>query len=184
MIGFVMATYALTALVLIWLGIGSILCRRWARVLALIGAWSVLFMGILVLLFYGLLGRKVFAGLLPDEIATFALIFSMVFIAVFFVALPGAMVIFYGGRNVVATCMMRDPHTRWTDRCPMPVLGTSIWLALGSLSLLIMPICYRSVVPWFGALMSGTPATLVLTVLMVIGFYLGACPRISLKAAN
>jgi hypothetical protein len=172
MMGFILAFYGLLALALIWLGIGSILCRRWARVLLLIGAWSVLMLGIIVSIFYGMFGRKIYAGMLTDATATIVLVFSMVFQAILLIVLPGVMVLFYGSRNVIATCLARDPHTRWTDSCPMPVLATSLWLVLGSLSLLVMPICYRSVIPWFGVLVSGTPATLLLVICMVIGFYL------------
>jgi hypothetical protein len=172
MVGFVLAVYGMLALALIWLGTGSILCRRWARVLILIGAWSVLMLGIIALIFYGLFGRKLYAGMTSDATAIMVWILGMAFQAIFLVVLPGIMVLFYGSRNVIATCMARDPRTRWTDSCPMPVLATSLWLVLGSLSFLIMPLCYRSVVAWFGVLVSGTPATLLLVTCMVIGLYL------------
>src|SRR4051794_25240629 len=41
--------YAAMAIALIWLGIGSIQARRWARALLLIGSWSALGMGIVSL---------------------------------------------------------------------------------------------------------------------------------------
>ena len=171
-LGIVLAFYGLLALALIWLGIGSILCRRWARVLILIGAWSVLMLGIVVLIFYGIFGWKLYAAITTGANATILLIFSMAIQAIFLVVLPGLMVLFYGSRNVIATCVARDPHARWTDRCPMPVLATSLWLALGSLSVLFLPLCYRSVVAWFGVLLTGTPATILLMIFMALGLYL------------
>src|SRR5271156_3567557 len=41
--------YLLLAVAFIWLGIGSLLCRRWARALALIIAWTWLLSGLMVL---------------------------------------------------------------------------------------------------------------------------------------
>ena len=41
-----MAVYGLLAVALVWLGIGSIMARRWARALLLIFSWSWLIMGI------------------------------------------------------------------------------------------------------------------------------------------
>lgn len=172
MLGFVLVFYALLALVLTWLGIGSILCRRWARVLILIGAWSVLVAGIAVLIFYAVYGRRMYAGMLHDSAATLVWGFSMVFQAIFLILLPGLMVLFYGSRNVIATCIARDPHARWTDSCPIPVLATSLGFVLGSLSFLIIPAFYRSVVPCFGVLVSGAPATFILLICTGIGLYL------------
>ncbi|HTY64439.1 MAG TPA: hypothetical protein VMG30_19475 [Acidobacteriota bacterium] len=172
LLGIVLAFYGLLALAMIWLGIGSILCRRWARVLILIGAWSVLMLGIVVLIFYGIFGWKLYSGIITDANAAIILIFGMAIQAIFLIVLPGLLVFFYGSRNVIATCVARDPHTRWTDRCPMPVLATSLWLALGSLSILFLPLCYRSVVAWFGVLLTGTPATILLVIFMALGLYL------------
>ena len=44
----------------------------------------------------------------------------------FFVVIPGALVLFYSNKHVKATVERRDPHVRWTDKCPMPVLVMSI----------------------------------------------------------
>jgi hypothetical protein len=165
------AIYGLLALALIWLGVGSILCKRWARVLTLIGAWSVLLMGIVFLISYGIFGKEILGDMQPDMTTIIALILSIVFQSIFLVVLPGIMVIFYGNRNVIATCEARDPRVRWTDRCPMPVLATSLWLAIGSLSLLMLPLCYRSVVPWFGTYASGVPATIILVISVLLGLY-------------
>jgi len=171
-IGSVLAFYGVAAVALIWLGIGSILCRRWARVLLLIGSWSLLFCGIVGLGFYALLARDVFAGMADKAAASITMVFIMVFLAVIGIVLPGAMVLFYGSSHTNATCMARDPHPRWTDDCPMSVLATSLWLLLGSLSMLLIPISSQSIMPWFGVLLSGVPATLIILALAALGFYL------------
>src|SRR5438046_2393961 len=46
-----MFIYGILAVALVWLGIGSIQARRWARALLLIFSWSWLIMGVFVLLF-------------------------------------------------------------------------------------------------------------------------------------
>ena len=46
----------------------------------------------------------------------------------FFIALPAVWIFFYKSRHVKATCEARDPVTRWTDACPLPVLGLCLWL--------------------------------------------------------
>jgi hypothetical protein len=167
-----LAFYGLAAVALIWLGIGSILCRRWACVLLLIGSWSALFGGIMVLVVYGLFAKELFAGIARDGAATFALVVSILFIAVFLIILPGSMVLFYGSSNVKATCLARHPRPCWTDGCPMPVLATSLWLLIGTISMLLIPIFYRSVMPCFGMLLVGIPATLVFVIFAVLGIYL------------
>ncbi len=167
-----MAIYGIAAASLIWLGIGSILCRRWARTLIVIGSWSAVLGGILGIVFSILFARDILTRAGANAIATFALIFTAIIMTIFFIVLPTLMGLFYESRNVIATCEARDPHLRWTDRCPMPVLATSLWLVLGSLSCLLMPVSYQSVMPWFGSLLSGTPATLTILALMAIGFYL------------
>ena len=156
------AVYCIFALTLIWLGIGSMLCRRWARALMVILSWSWLLAGVLMLCF-----SLIFAGPLRGTGASelyspAVLALALIFQAVFFVALPGAMVLFYGSRHVKATCEAKDPAPRWTDSCPLPVLTASIWLGLGALSLLVTPFMFGSVIPFFGMYLTKIPAILVI----------------------
>jgi hypothetical protein len=172
LIGYSAVLYAGIAVSMIWLGVGSILCRRWARPLWLIVAWTWLLTGICLVAFYVLFARDVFAEAAGSPRSLPGVIFSAVFIGIFFIAVPGAMVLFYRSTHVAATCAERDPRSRWTDRCPMPVLALSVWLFLGTLSLLSTPIAYGSVMPWFGFLLSGTPAAILLLVSAALGLYL------------
>src|SRR5579863_3045553 len=48
------ATYGFLTVALIWLGIGSVQARRWARALLLIFSWSWLLMGILMMIMAGI----------------------------------------------------------------------------------------------------------------------------------
>jgi MFS family permease len=163
---FAVVVYGLGGAALIWLGIGSILCRRWARALLLIGSWSWLVGGVIALGFYAGVIRDLFAA--ADPAGWLAVGIG----AVFFIALPGALVLFYRSPEVQATCEARDPRSRWTDRCPLPVLACSLWLGLGTCSLLATPGIYRDAVPCFGFFLSGAPAALVLLIYAAFGFYL------------
>ena len=81
-------------------------------------------------------------------------------LGVIFLVIPGALVCFYQSRHVKATCEARDPVRRWTDACPLPVLAAALWLGLGALCMLPMPLAYKSVLPFFGTLLTGLPAML------------------------
>lgn len=173
--GFTVAFYGLIAAALIWLGVGSILCRRWARALVLIGSWGCLITGIISLGFYAIFARDIFARA-ANPVASSAMATTMIvmaiFLVIFLIVLPGAMVLFYRSPHVQATCMARDPRTRWTDRCPLPVLTCSLWLGLGALSILTMPAFYGSILPWFGSLLTGAPATVILLIWAAVCLYL------------
>ena len=154
----VVTLYGAMALMLVWLGIGSILCRRWARTLLVILSWSWLLAGVLAMGFLAFFAHADSARAVAGPVLWLA----MAIAGIFCVVLPGAIALFYQSRHVKATCEARDPLVRWTDRCPLTVLTTSVWLGLGALWLLAQPLTYGSVVPMFGYLLTGTPATLTL----------------------
>lgn len=172
MIGFAISVYGVCGAAMIWLGIGSILCRRWARVLMLVVSWSWLLGGVLSAGFLLVFARPFLAGAVSDPVAYFAMGVAGIILVILFVVLPGAMVLFYRSPHVQATCAARDPLARWTDHCPLPVLASSLWLGLGAFFLLAGSVLSRNAVPWFGMLLSGTPATLMILICAAFGFYL------------
>jgi hypothetical protein len=78
--------------------------------------------------------------------------------ACIYILLPGVFLVLCHRESVHATCQRRDPMTRWTDRCPMPVLALSILLAFSVVSMSwVVP--YGCVMPLFGVSSSpGRPA--------------------------
>jgi MFS family permease len=160
--------YLATAVIFTWLGIGSILCRRWAQTLLLILAWSWLLCGVIAIGFLVWLMRA-----FPSE-GTSDLLWVIALIAtgILGIALPGAMAAFYQSKDVRATCAARDPAPRWTDQCPLPVLTNALWLGLGALWLIAAAAMKQSVVPVFGYLVTGTPAALILLICAAAGLYL------------
>jgi len=171
--------YLLLAVWFIWMGIGSIRTRRWARALILVSSWLWLITGAIgfafMLLFlptmYDQMGESGQIPISPQEAVVIMKYTMMAFMAVFYVIIPGLLVLFYSGKDVKATCEYRDPHVRWTDKCPLPVLGVSLVCALWAVSLLFMG-AYGWVIPFFGTILSGIPGAIVIFVLILLLAYI------------
>ena len=173
------AVYGVLAVALIWLGIGSIQARRWARALLLIFSWSWLGMGIIMVIAMAFIMPKVLANLpatpgqpaLPPGMMTGVLVGMFLFSGVFFILLPAAWTFFYNSRHVKATCETRDPVPGWTDACPLPVLGLCLWLLFGVPMMLLMPLIGHGVMPFFGVFLSGVPGSLFCLAIAAIWSY-------------
>ena len=169
--------YGLLAVAFIWLGIGSILSRRWARALLLIVSWSWLVVGVLTLAFMGVLLPELLSTMfaqnpgMPEAAKVIVFVLPLAMAGVFFIVVPGLMVLFYRSKQVKATCEARDPQARWTDACPLPVLAVSLWLGFGAMSLLLMAAAYHGVMPFFGRFISGWPGSVVLVTMFGVWSY-------------
>ena len=162
--------YGILAVALVWLGIGSILARRWARALLLIFSWSWLILGVFVLVFMAFLLPKMLTNIsaggtpghpgLPPAAMVTMMVFMFLIFGVLFVLLPGVWTFFYNSQHVKATCEARDPVRRWTDTCPLPVLAFCLWSLFSALTLLVMPFMAHGVTPFFGMFLTGLPGTL------------------------
>jgi hypothetical protein len=170
--------YGGLAVTLIWLGIGSILARRWARALLLIFSWSWLIMGICMTAVMPFVMSKSFANLppnaktgqpaMPPGAITGMVIGMTIFFFVFFVLVPAVWTFFYGSRHVKATCEARDPVPRWTDACPLPVLAFCLWTWLAVPMMLVMPLTGQAVMPCFGVFVSGLTGSLFCLVIAAV----------------
>ena len=165
------AMYGTLAGALIWLGIGSIRARRWARALLLILAWSALVMGVVITAVLPYVMSKAMANLppnaqtgqpaMPPGAITAMIVGLTIFYFILFVVVPAVWVFFYGSRHVKATCEARDPVPRWTDACPLPVLGFSLWTWLAVPMMLVWPLTGHAVMPCFGVFVTGLPGGLI-----------------------
>jgi hypothetical protein len=169
--------YALLAVTFLALGTGSIQARRWARALSLILAWSWLAIGVIATVVYAIVLPQILGGNamtpgLPESARMVVVVISVIILGVMFVALPAALVVFYQGKHVKATCEAHDPVLRWTDRCPLPVLGLSLWLFYAGVCMLLMPFAYNGVVPCFGILLAGVPGMLLSLGIAALWIYL------------
>jgi hypothetical protein len=166
--------YLLLAVVFVWLGIGSLLARRWARTLMLMVSWIWLLCGVVVMAAFVLFAPVLIDLLTFDASGSATLTWAAMAIvtgllAVLYVVLPGVFVLFYRSPSVQATCEMRDPRTAWTERCPQPVLALSLSHALLAWFLLGM-VAYDWAVPVFGVVWSGWRGAAV--VLVCVGWCL------------
>ncbi|MCI0743776.1 MAG: hypothetical protein L0Y58_00070 [Verrucomicrobia subdivision 3 bacterium] len=168
--------YPFLAVAFVWLGIGSIKKRRWARAVSLIIGWAWLLAGVAGIVGFVTMGPAIFSGAaggqpLPPGARIVMLVTAALMLGVFFVAAPATLILFYRSPHVRATCEAADPHPAWTDACPLPVLAVSLWLLVAALWMPLMPLFYNSVMPFFGILLQGIAGTLVFLVLAVLWLY-------------
>ncbi len=150
------AILASMAVISIWLGVGTVMARRWARALSLLLAWGWLAAGVAIL-FFNLVAPPMFTGMLQ-----FFVIITLI---------AGAFVLFYGGKNVKATFEARDPRLRWTDKCPLPVLVLSLSYGLIALSALV-GLYADSPIPFFGAVLTGPASKAYYAAQLAVAAYL------------
>jgi hypothetical protein len=172
--------YGIVGVSLVWLGIGSILARRWARALLLIFSWGWLFMGLFAVVAMSFFLPKIIAGAsgttathhgLPSSAILGVMVFMFLFFGVFFIIVPAVWIFFYNSRHVKATCEARNPLTGWTDACPLPVLALSLWLLFTVPMMLLMPVLGHGVMPFFGMFLSGAAGVLFCLVFSVLWAY-------------
>lgn len=167
--------YGLAAVYFIWVGIGSIQARRWARALITAGSWMSLTFGTVGFLASLLYMPPMYAhmartGQIPSAAAGIATVLVLLLMAVIYVVLPATIAIVYTHRNMRLTCETRDPQRRWTDLTPLPVLALSMCCAVFSVSILLST--FYGVVPCFGVLAKGPAAVAFSLTASVLGAFL------------
>jgi hypothetical protein len=159
--------YGALGAVMVAIGIGSLLPRRWVRPLVLYLASLWLLGGVLLLFIVGGIAASVGLAsgaadgdepplglsLTPIGLALLACVLVVLYIAV-----PAAMLLFHRSRGLREALERLDPVTRWTDRCPAPVLSLSLSLAISAAG--CAPLV-RGPLPLFGATLTGPAAALV-----------------------
>ncbi len=166
-----MVVYAALAAAFVWLGIGSIRARRWARELSWSLSWVWFLTGICSMIFAWLLLPFVLRELageggFPREVVVLVTVVTTVLLGFVYVLLPGAFVVFFRSPHVAATCRARDPKRQWTDDLPQRMLTLTIVWALAAVSVLVMP-AYRFVVPFFGVVLAGPAGAVVWAVILI-----------------
>lgn len=172
------------AVFFICLGVGSIMARRWARALLLIVSWMWLLVGVIGIVVLTITLPNLLKNMAEtqgssqtESLQTVVLSFVGFFAFVFYLLIPGVLVLFYRSPHVKMTCEVKDPRERWTDKCPLPVLALSFLYAMGVLMLAIIMPAFNFIFPFFGTLLTGLPGALgtgvflVVTAYMAYGFY-------------
>ncbi|MEI7901335.1 MAG: hypothetical protein WCK89_13875 [bacterium] len=179
--------YVLIAVWFIWMGIGSVLARRWARALLVVTSWIWLISGIGGLLVMWLIMPDMYAqmaatGQMPQAVASLVMWVTFGFMLVFYVLLPGGLALFYGSKNVKATCEFRNPRPCWTDACPLPVLALSLLFTFWACSVVLTGF-YGWVLPFFGFLLSGaTGAAVAAATMALLAYVAWGSYRLDVKA--
>ena len=168
--------YALVAAIFIALGVGSIRKRRWVRPLVLVLGWIWLCAGVGGLVFWlfalpdmgTMMSARRPAGTppMPAGFVTALSAGMTVFMAILYLGIPGTLILCFKGQEVRTTLEFYDQEARWTDRCPIVVLGLSAILALGAAWMLMM--LPQGIFPAFGGLMTGTAARIALLVMATL----------------
>jgi MFS family permease len=164
------------AIFFVWMGLGSMKGRRWARALMLITSICWLIVGTLTTFFLAFVIPQMISAALVGSGATMtgkaaagatvaAMAMVVSFIALFMAILPGIFFLFYRSSHVKATCEHMDPKERWTDRVPLAVLALSVLLALGGTYLFLM--LAAPAFPLFGFPLRGPLAILAMLVMAV-----------------
>lgn len=176
--------YLVAAVFFIWVGIGTILKRRWARALMLTASWVWLAVGIASLIVWFFVMQhldELVRGQAPGELSTGVLVVVKLVVSVFLLLvyglLPVVFVLFFRSPSVRATIELSDPKIRWTDRCPPQVL--SFVLALGYCGVSFLAMLAFGAAPLFGRLLTGLPAAaLILASAGVSGYLTHAAYRL------
>jgi hypothetical protein len=179
--------YVLLATWFIWMGIGSIQARRWARALCLVSSWICLISGITGMLFMLMFMPDMYEqmskdGQMPANVVTIVKYVTFVFMTVIYIIIPTSFILFYGSKNTKATCEHRDPVVRWTDKCPLPVLALTLMAGSGAACLPLMGL-YGWAIPCFGVIATGAVgAGIALVLFVVLGYITRGLYRLDLKA--
>jgi len=140
-------------------GIGSIRKRRWARALSLVVSAIWLAIGLVAIAAVTTMLPHLMP-IFPPSQTTLMVTLLYVVLGIIYLLIPLILVLFYRSPHVKATCESHDPVTRWTDRVPLPILAVVIGMAFAALSVVIS-LSY-GIVPLFGVILTGAPATIVL----------------------
>ncbi len=159
----------------ITMGVGTFMKKRWARSLSLLASWYLLISGICgTFIAFVILPRIFIAAGLEDAmsheiIVIIKILFGIIFLFSY-VMIPALSIIFYGNKHVRHTCETYSPKPSWTDAVPLPLLGTSLLLALTT-CMLPFSAFSNFAIPAFGTMLSGIQGALFTFVLMGISGY-------------
>src|SRR4051812_49089380 len=147
--------YAVAGAILLWLGMGAILRRRWVRPVVLAIAWPWLMVGtvgVVIAIIAIVHVQAILAG--SSRTAAYS---PFMFMGVFVVSgvyffFPLSLILVFQSRDVQATLEFYDPRPRWTDDKPVPVLCLCVYLLLTAVTFAMNS---RGVFPFFGGLITG-----------------------------
>jgi hypothetical protein len=171
--------YALAAILLITLGVGSLRKRRWVRPIILVVAWIGLIIGVMSAVFLGVMFPDMVRNMRatmpaataaapgpPVQMMITIMVVVAGFIGLLYIIIPALLIFLFKSPDVQATCEFYDPVPRWTDFVPLSVLGLCGLLLLMALSpLMMLP---QGLMPLFGTFIFGAPARVGLLLTTIV----------------
>lgn len=157
------------AIFFIWMGIGSILTRRWARAILIVASAYGLVFGFIASAM-SFIAPIVSSHAEKSPVNT-SLLWNL-FMFTVLVVLPTIFFLFYRSQSVKSTCEQRDTIVRWTDRLPLPILAILLLLAFTAMSQTLSIFNSKHIVLFFNRLITGSPAMIVAIVEVSIYVYL------------
>ena len=187
-LGLVLATsfYLVLSVGLIWLAVGCFLRRRWTRPIVLSLGVLVVLIGVLALLAMAVLApslSRAFEGAatggnnapagptVPTGFGMIVVVITLAVMFVFYVLIPAIVTAVFWPQSVRQTLEHYDTRVRWTDACPLPVLGLAIKLWL--VGLLSAPMAFYPAIPVGPVLLSGVWLIVVALGVMVLFLAIG-----------
>jgi len=176
-----MIFYLLLAACVIFLGIGTIMCRKWARALGAAGWGVALVWGIIGMIYFFLVMSE-YPKMIPPQTgggggppmqSIFAVVMVVMgaIISIFTIGIPALLFFFFKNKHVRMTCENLDRKARWTDAIPLPVLPMILILVSFLSSMSMMPF-YSFTVPFFGKFLQGWEGAGVMVVCVVLVIFL------------
>lgn len=158
--------YAVLAVMLVTLGVGSIMCKRWARAFILIFSSMSIVTGVMLVAWSSFMMPKMLAatpsvGNVPPGVMALMSGFVTAIYMLILVVIPGVLIFFYRSPHVKATCEIRNPSPNWTDTLPLPRLALTTILAFSALSFPGLIFSYGGVIPFFGMFLDGILCVLI-----------------------
>ena len=158
--------YLVAAALMIWVGVGSLRVRRWARPVMLVLCWSWLITGAVSfvhMVLYGASVREMMSASMPPNspppprfveqiVATVTGAVSFLLLVV----MPAVLTWLYQRRGVRETLEYFNQRHAWTDRCPTTVLAVATWLCVLAMGCAVYAI--YAVLPVYGHFVTGPPA--------------------------
>ena len=173
------AVQLLIGVALVWSGIGTLQRRRWVRPIMLCLGWTWLvtgIMGVLALVVVMPLMNQVMQEQLQQQrgqvppgmagITTLSTVIGVAVSVVLYVIVPALLVWYFMRRAVRDQLHAADPVRRWTDACPIPVLGLA--LAHGLMVPIFLVTIVYGAMPVLDRIVTGPPVIALAVVLAAI----------------
>jgi len=164
--------FGVFAVVFVSVGIGTLLARRWARMMMLVVSTCWLLIGVFSMIAIAAV-MPIITGQIRQQATTSPPAVGVVlgilaaFFVLFYLLLPASFLFFYTRRSVKAAFEAKERDASPTGRPPIPVLILSIWMGYVAVASLFGLITRVQIL--FGVLFTGVPAVLV--ILLMAGVY-------------